>query len=242
MKIIKHRINIKINMLRHSNINHTPRIHEPITTHMLYHNNMLHHIMMLINIMFRRLIITTSKTIKILSKILQQVINIKAQIKFFIVKFFYFLAFFNLVILSSCASDKYDNDTLYNSVGFDQGSVPMSGQSQQKIAPDYFYRQAQGGMGGGMPQGGAPQYPQQQPYQMQQPYQPPQQYYPPTYGSAPYQVYPNAGSRFYSNPYAIPPSPYYPQYDVDQYYVPPTYSYGMEQSGAPSNRNTNSSR
>ena len=149
--------------------------------------------------------------------------------------------FFNLAILSSCASDKYDNEALYNSVGFDQGSVPGSGMGQQKIAPDYFYRQAQGGMGAPMQQGGAlPPYPQyQQPYQSQQPYQPPQQYYPQTYGSAPYQVYPNAGSRFYSNPYAIPPSPYYPQYDVDQYYVPPTYSYGMEQSGAPSNRATN---
>lgn len=240
MKTIKHRINI--NMLRHSNINHMSQTHEPITTHMLYRNNMLRHIMMLINIMFRRLIITTSKAIKILSKILQQIINIKAKIKFFIVKFFYFLTFVNLLILASCASDKYDNDALYNSVGFDQGSAPNMGQGQQKIAPDYFYRQAQGGMGVGMPQGGAPQYLQQQPYQMPQPYQPPQQYYPPTYGSAPYQVYPNAGSRFYSNPYAIPPSPYYPQYDVDQYYVPPTYSYGMEQSGAPSNRNSNSSR
>lgn len=127
---------------------------------------------------------------------------------------------------------------LYNAVGFDQGSVPNGGSGQQKIAPDYFYRQAQGGMGGNY-QGQVAPMQQMAP----QPYpQYPQQYYPPTYGSAPYQVYPNAGSRFYSNPYAIPPSPYYPQYDVDQYYVPPTYSYGMEQSGAPSNRNTNSSR
>jgi len=162
------------------------------------------------------------------SKILQLIINIKNRI---IVVIFLFL---NLINLSSCSSDKYDNDNLYNSVGFDQGSLPMAGQ--QKIAPDYFYRQAQGAMGAGAyPQGGqAPSYPQQQ-FQPQ-----PQQYYPQTYGSvAPYQVYPNAGSRFYSNPYAIPPSPYYPQYDVDQYYVPPTYSYGMEQSGAPSNRATN---
>ena len=119
-----------------------------------------------------------------------------------------------MTILSGCASDKYDNDNLYNSVGFDQGSLPMAGQ--QKIAPDYFYRQAQGAMGaGGYPQGGqAPAYPQQQ-YQPQTQYPPqyqpqpqPQQYYPQTYGSVtPYQVYPNAGSRFYSNPYAIPPSP-----------------------------------
>lgn len=169
-------------------------------------------------------------------KTLQRIINTK------IIKF---LIIFVLAILQSCASDKYDNDSLYSSVGFDQGSMPMQGQ--QKIAPDYFYRQAQGTIGGGAyPQGGPPAYPQQQfqpqQYQGQPQYQPPQpqQYYPQTYGSvAPYQVYPNAGSRFYSNPYAIPPSPYYPQYDVDQYYVPPTYSYGMEQSGAPSNRATN---
>ena len=32
----------------------------------------------------------------------------------------------------------------------------------------------------------------------------------------------------------------YQQYDVDQYYVPPTYSYGMEQSGI--NRNPSISR
>jgi hypothetical protein len=174
-------------------------------------------------------------------KIPQLIINIKNRI---ILVIFLFL---NIINLSSCAHDKYDNETLYNSVGFDQGSLPMTGQ--QKIAPDYFYRQAQGAMGGNIPQQGgqAPAYPQQQYQQRPQYQQPPQyqpqppQYYPQTYGTvAPYQVYPNAGSRFYSNPYAIPPSPYYPQYDVDQYYVPPTYSYGMEQSGAPSNRSNNS--
>ncbi len=96
---------------------------------------------------------------------------------------------------------------------------------------------------GGQPP--APTMPQTQPYGQQNygsPYgqqMPQQQYYPPNYASPPYQVYPNAGSRFYSNPYAIPPSPYYPQYDVDQYYVPPTYSYGMEQSGTPTNRSNN---
>jgi len=183
------------------------------------------HIMIPINIMFHQLITTTLKVIKILSKILQQITDIKVKIKFFIVKFFYFWAFLNLIILASCSTDKYDNESLYNSVGFDQGSLPIAGQ--QKVAPDYFYRQAQGAMGG------AP-YPQQQ-FQTTQYPQP--QYYPQTYGSnMPYQVYPNPGSRFYSNPYAIPPSPYYQQYDGDQYYVPPTYSYGMEQSGTNSNR------
>jgi hypothetical protein len=182
--------------------------------------------MILINIMFRQPIIIMLKEFKIL----QLIINIKNRI---ILVIFLFL---NLINLSSCTHDKYDNETLYNSVGFDQGSLPMTGQ--QKIAPDYFYRQAQGAMGAPMQQ----QYQQQPQYQQPPQYQPqPPQYYPQTYGTvAPYQVYPNAGSRFYSNPYAIPPSPYYPQYDVDQYYVPPTYSYGMEQSGAPSNRSNNS--
>ena len=151
-------------------------------------------------------------------KTLQPAINIKNKSKIL-----YLFLLLNIVFLSSCSRDKYDNETLYNSVGFDRGSMPNAGSGQQKIAPDYFYRQAQGGMGGGYP----PQYQQQMPQQ---------QYYPPNYASPPYQVYPNAGSRFYSNPYAIPPSPYYPQYDVDQYYVPPTYSYGMEQSGTPTNR------
>jgi hypothetical protein len=205
---------------------------------MLFLSNMLRHFTILINIMSRPSIITMLKPVKIR----QLAVNIKNKI---ILLIFLFL---NVMNLSSCSHDKYDNENLYNSVGFDQGSLPMPGQ--QKIAPDYFYRQAQGAMGGGAyPQGGqAPAYPQQQfqPQPQQQYQQPPQyppqpqQYYPQTYGTvAPYQVYPNAGSRFYSNPYAIPPSPYYPQYDVDQYYVPPTYSYGMEQSGAPSNRATN---
>ncbi len=62
-----------------------------------------------------------------------------------------------------------------------------------------------------------PNYYQPQPY----PYQAPQQNYQ-------QQILP-PGSRFYSNPYAIPPAEYYPpQYDVDQYYVPPTYSNNIE--------------
>ena len=237
MEIIKHLINIKINMLRYSNINLINQIRELTATHMLFHSNMLRHFMTQINIMFRQQITTISREIKLR----QPATNIKIKKLLCL--------FFGLVMFSSCSSDKYDNDSLYSSVGFEQGSMPMQGQ--QKVAPDYFYRQAQGAMGGGAyPQGGgAPAYPQQQYQQPQQPPQyppqyqpqPQQQYYPQTYGTvAPYQVYPNAGSRFYSNPYAIPPSPYYPQYDVDQYYVPPTYSYGIEQSGAPSNRPNNS--
>lgn len=134
--------------------------------------------------------------------------------------------------IASCSHDKYDNETLYNSVGFEPGSAPAF-DPRAKYSADYYYRQAQ--LGGGQ-MGGSPMINQAGMYQGQMPaqqYQPPYpaQYYPPSYASAPYQVYPNAGSRFYSNPYAIPPSPYYQQYDADQYYVPPTYSYGMEQSG-----------
>jgi hypothetical protein len=60
----------------------------------------------------------------------------------------------------------------------------------------------------------APQY--QQPYSPPYPYQ--QQYNP--YGNT-------GGSRFYSNPYAIPQSQYAP-YDSDQYYVPPSSYNGRE--------------
>ncbi len=70
------------------------------------------------------------------------------------------------------------------------------------------------------------------PYQQQQQYQPqglPQDgyYYSPKspYQSSPYQ-YQQPASRYYSNPYAMPPQNQYPYYDGDQYYVPPT-SYGI---------------
>lgn len=136
-------------------------------------------------------------------------------------------------ILTSCSRDKYDYEELYSNVGFEPGTSPSIGQNSGRVPSDYFYRQAQMGMGNQQP------YQQQpQPQFQNPPY--PTQYYPPNYSSPPYQVYPNAGSRFYSNPYAIPPSPYYPQYDADQYYVPPTYSYGMEQSGF--SRNSSLSR
>lgn len=147
-----------------------------------------------------------------------------------------FLLWFFSMFFSSCSHDKYDNETLYNSVGFEPGSAPAL-DPRVKYSSDYYYRQAQ--IGGGQMSGAQPMmYQGQMPAaQYQAPY--PAQYYPPSYSSPPYQVYPNAGSRFYSNPYAIPPSPYYQQYDADQYYVPPTYSYGMEQSG---NRNSLSQR
>lgn len=73
-------------------------------------------------------------------------------------------------------------------------------------------------------------------------YRSPQQYSAPAYRQAPpayyYQQQPQAypyygqapGSRFYSNPYAIPPSAstQYQYYDADQYYVPPTYQNNVE--------------
>ncbi len=65
-----------------------------------------------------------------------------------------------------------------------------------------------------------------------------QNYYPKTqkklrqYYQAPYQRVPyskqRGGSRYYSNPYAIPPSSRYNVYDADHYYVPPSY-YGVDQ-------------
>jgi len=82
----------------------------------------------------------------------------------------------------------------------------------------------------------APQQNQQyyQPPYQQPVYQQPQQYYqqPAPYYS-PYQnVAP--GSRFYSNPYAIPPAQYSsPQYDSDQYYVPPTSYENIERQQVP---------
>ncbi len=123
-----------------------------------------------------------------------------------------FLGFF-LLSVTGCYSDPY----LYDRAGFEPGTTPSQDQningSQNRVAPDYYYRQQQG-----LSQGGQPYPPQN--YQYQNQYQQPQ------YGS-PYQVYPTPGSRYYSNPYAIPASPYYPQYDADQYYVPPAY-YGVE--------------
>ena len=118
--------------------------------------------------------------------------------------------------LSSCSSEPY----LYDRPGFEAGGVPPQAQGiegQNRVAPDYYYRQ----------QGGYPYQGGQQNYQYPPMQYPNQGYQQPIQYGSPYQVYPSAGSRYYSNPYAIPPSPYYPQYDADQYYVPPAY-YGVE--------------
>jgi hypothetical protein len=108
-----------------------------------------------------------------------------------------------LLLVFSCSSDPY----LYDRTGFDQDARPVvapNPNSPKPVAPDY-YRQQQYGA----------------PYQQQMP---PQGYapYPQSYGYP--QQYQGGGSRYYSNPYAIPPATqYYQRYDVDQYYVPPTY-------------------
>ena len=74
----------------------------------------------------------------------------------------------------------------------------------------------------------APYY-QQQGY-VQQQYQPPQPYYQQQAQQNYYQNAPAPASRYYSNPYDIPPygNHYAPRYDTDQYYVPPTSYQNIE--------------
>ena len=71
------------------------------------------------------------------------------------------------------------------------------------------------------------QAPYQAPYQSQQAPIAPNPYY-----GQPYGGYQQPSSRYYSNPYTIPPrNNQYPYYDGDQYYVPPTY-YGTSGENA----------
>lgn len=120
-----------------------------------------------------------------------------------------------LIAISSCSKQIY----LYDQVGFEEGRRPnesVTGSNSGGPVPNGYYRTA-------------PTAPYQQnnyapypPQQYQQPYQQPA--YQPPY-QPPYQPVP--ASRFYSNPYAIPASPYPSTYDADQYYVPPN-QYGAE--------------
>ncbi len=138
---------------------------------------------------------------------------------------FFILLFSIFLITTSCRS----NPSLYDRAGFDPGTVPPQEPNfdgQNRLAPDYYYRQQNQNpqqQGNYPPQGNYPQanYPQGNYPQGNYQYPPAQQY------GSPYQVNSAPGSRYYSNPYAIPASPYYPQYDADQYYVPPAY-YGAE--------------
>lgn len=104
------------------------------------------------------------------------------------------LAVIATVLLASCNSyDPY----LYDRPGFDYGTRPVvqgNPNAPVRVSPDYYYRQ---------PAVRPNQYYQQR----QQRYQP----------------YNGNGSRYYSNPYALPANGAYPNYDADQYYVPPTY-------------------
>jgi len=99
-----------------------------------------------------------------------------------------------------------------SSKGSSDSAVPRTGYGIPAQDPSQYYYQAP-----------RPQY-------IQQPVQYQQQYY----YQAP-QPYVVPGSRFYSNPYAIPPSSRYQRYDTDQYYVPPTYYNNVE----PQRQNTN---
>ena len=107
------------------------------------------------------------------------------------------------LLLTSCyGEDPY----LYDRPGFDYGTRPVVAPNPRapvRVAPDYYYRQ-----------------PAQQNYYQQQ-----QQRYQP-YNNQGY-----GGSRYYSNPYAMPPQGAYPNYDADQYYVPPTYYNNSDYQG-----------
>ncbi len=117
----------------------------------------------------------------------------------------YFCAMCFLAMVTACA----------DSVNNDHGGAALSPGRAVPNSNQFYY--------------GQPKY-QQQPYQ--QPYPPqyqqaPQQapyYYPQQQSYYP----PQGGSRFYSNPYAIPATTQYPYYDADQYYVPPTYYNNLE--------------
>ncbi len=130
-----------------------------------------------------------------------------------------------ILLLSACGgNDPY----LYDRTGFDEGTRPVvapNPRSPVQTPPDYYYRQ--------------PYQQPQAPYNPQQPAyaQPPAYQQPPVYAQpAPSRAYPQqyqngGGSRYYSNPYAMPPQPgYSPYYDSDQYYAPPTTYYGNPES------------
>lgn len=129
-----------------------------------------------------------------------------------------------LLVAASCGGDPY----LYDRTGFDQDARPVvapNPRAPNSVPPDYYQHQQQyGGY-------------QQVPPQNYAPYPP--AYHQPIYPQpAPvYQQYPQGGgSRYYSNPYAIPPAAgYYQRYDVDQYYVPPTYYNNSDYQGQRSN-------
>ncbi len=164
-----------------------------------------------------------------------------------------FLLIGALLCVSSCigADDPY----LYDKTGFDVGATPQNARdpiSPTRVAPDYYYRQPAYPT---QPYAAAELQPQGQqnyivPQQQYQQQQQPTPYYAPQSSVAPYQqqqaVYQaqpaaqpyyaapasqqaDPGSRFYSNPYAIPPTNQpTTRYDADQFYVPPVYRNNIE--------------
>jgi hypothetical protein len=136
-----------------------------------------------------------------------------------------------LAVMSSCGS-AYDSDGeyLYDKVGTDpqfQRRRPDPRVNKAPV-PDYYYRYG-------------PRVSASDDYQPQPQYAPQPQYVPqPQYAPYPVQPYSNyqaPGSRFYANPYEVPPSPQYNQpYDSDQYYVPPSNYYNQGEQGPQANR------
>lgn len=123
---------------------------------------------------------------------------------------------FLMLLVAACGGDPY----LYDRTGFDSDARPVvapNPSAPRTSAPNYYPQQYN-----------APQYnPQYNQYQPVPVYQAP--VYP---QPVPAYQQPQGGSRYYTNPYAIPPSPgYYQRYDVDQYYVPPMYYEGGNNSG-----------
>jgi hypothetical protein len=120
--------------------------------------------------------------------------------------------FFNFAVLASLSTCSSSNSVKVNPVNSTRSYTKSATPNQNP------YYQA--------PQAQRPNYqqqyqaPPQQYYNYQQAYQP-QSYQPQQQYQQPYAQ--PAASRFYSNPYAIPPTTQQnPRYDVDQYYVPPT--------------------
>jgi hypothetical protein len=123
----------------------------------------------------------------------------------------YLFSIFLILIAASCATIEDDGGAALSP------NIVPSATRQNFAQPQYQPQPYQ-------PQAYQPVY-QPPMYQPQYQQMPPQSYY---YQQQPTYYPPQGGSRYYSNPYAIPPSSRYPYYDSDQYYVPPTYYNNLE--------------
>ena len=117
-------------------------------------------------------------------------------------------ALISLLLVFGCNSGGGNDPYMYDRIGRDNvqrnvspyyGARPINNQPSYPNPSNRYEPQYQ--------QGQYPQYPQRQ-------YQRPQA--------------PQGGSRYYDNPYDEPPLNQRPQYDSDQYYVPPSYSNNLE--------------